>query len=298
MTKKQRGIILAIVGASFWGTMGTALQYLFAHTSLTVSWMTALRLIIAGPLLLAWTSWQAPVQIVRVARQRRAWFGIIALAILGLINTQVAYSMTIAHANAPTATVLQYLSPAMIIIYFAVFHHQRPRRIDILTVVISLMGAVLLMTDGDLSTLKLSPLACLWGIETALGATCYTLIPRSLVAHFDTRAVMGLSMTIGGLLMLPVLVTTPLPHISEWEWLLVIYTAIAGTMLAYSLYIASLRYINASLTGALGVFEPLVATALSVALLGTTFGWVQAVGGILILAVTIMQSWPGVESCG
>lgn len=294
MTSKQHGISLAIIGASLWGTMGAALQYLFAHTGLTVSWMAALRLIIAGPLLLAWTAWHAPAQISKIVVHGKAWLGIIALAIFGLINTQIAYSMTIAHANAPTATVLQYLSPAMIIIYFAIRQHQWPRRIDIITVVISMVGAYLLMTDGNIHNLKLSPLACLWGVETALGATCYTLIPRPLVARFDTRAVMGLAMTVGGIVMLPVLLTSPLPHISAWQWLLVIYTAIAGTMLAYSLYIASLRYINASLTGVLGVFEPLVATVLAVAFLGTTFGWVQLVGGILILAVTIIQAWTGV----
>lgn len=33
--------------------MGSALQYLYAHTSVTVNLMTALRLIIAGPFLLS-----------------------------------------------------------------------------------------------------------------------------------------------------------------------------------------------------------------------------------------------------
>lgn len=296
MTTKQHGIMLAIIGASLWGTMGAALQYLFSHTGLTVAWMAALRLIIAGPLLLAWTLWKSPASIGRLVRNIRAWLSIIALAIFGLINTQIAYSMTIAHANAPTATVLQYLSPAMIIIYFAIRQKQWPRRIDVLTVIISMLGAYLLMTNGNFHTLKLSPTACWWGVETALGATCYTLIPRQLVARFDTRAVMGLAMTVGGVIMLPLLVTTPLPRVSGADWFLIIYTAIGGTMLAYSFYIASLRYISAGLTGVLGVFEPLVATFLAVLFLGTTFGWVQVMGGILILTVTIIQAWPGASN--
>lgn len=293
MTKKQYGIVLAIVGASLWGTMGAALQALFANTTtVTVSWMAALRLIVAGPLLLAWTWFQAPAKVTEVATNKKAWPGIVGLAILGLVNTQIAYSMTIAHANAPTATVLQYLSPAMIIIYFTCRYRQLPRRIDVLTVVISMVGAFLLMTNGNVHSLKLSPVACLWGVETAFGATCYTLIPRHLVVKFDTRAVMGLSMTVGGIVMLPVLLTSPLPRVSAWDWFLIFYTAICGTMLAYSLYIASLRYISANLTGVLGVFEPLVATVLAVAFLQTTFGWVQVVGALLILAVTFLQAWP------
>lgn len=296
MTNKQHGIALAMIGASLWGTMGAALQYLFSHTGLTVAWMAALRLIIAGPLLLGWTLHKAPSAVGRVVKNKKAWISIAALAIFGLINTQIAYSMTIAHANAPTTTVLQYLSPAMIIIYFAVRQKEWPRRIDVLTVIISMVGAYLLMTNGNFRTLKLSPTACLWGIETAFGATCYTLIPRYLVARFDTRAVMGLAMTVGGVIMLPILIMTPLPHVSAWDWFLIIYTAICGTMLAYSFYIASLRYISAGLTGVLGVFEPLVATLLAVAFLGTTFGWVQVVGGILILTITIVQAWPSTNS--
>lgn len=48
MTKSNKGILLAICGASLWGASGAGAQLIFSHTSMTASWLVAVRLIFAG----------------------------------------------------------------------------------------------------------------------------------------------------------------------------------------------------------------------------------------------------------
>lgn len=62
--------------------------------------------------------------------------------------------------------------------------------------------------------------------------------------------------------------------------------------LAYTLYLSSVVYISAGLASMLEAFEPLVATILSVGLLGSDFGIMKMVGGSLIIFATFLQVIP------
>ncbi len=52
MTKKSKGLWMAIIGASFWGGSGAAAQYLFANTSMTAIWLVTVRLLFGGGIML------------------------------------------------------------------------------------------------------------------------------------------------------------------------------------------------------------------------------------------------------
>ena len=288
----MQGIWLAAIGASFWGGSGAAAQYLFHATTMTTTWLVAIRLLGTG-IILTSVSWvRNPAAIRAILRQRWAIGHILAFALLGALNSPLTYFLAVKHSNAPTATVIQYLQPVLIIFWVALSNRKWPRRIDDISVGLALLGTFLLVTGGHWGTLALSPQALFWGLWCAVAAALYTLLPVRLLKTFDTLAVCGLGMLVGGVVMLPELLLAPVPQLSSGEWGLVAYIVLFGTTAAYTMFLGSLNFISPTVAGILGAFEPLVATVLAVTLLGTHLSAAMVVGSLLILATTFLQALP------
>lgn len=287
MSKQSKGILLAAGGASLWGISGAAAQYLFSTTNISNTWLVALRLLAAGLLLTLWSAVKFTVESRQLVATRANRHLLFLFAVLGMANSQLTYFLAIKYSNAPTATVIQYLQPVFIILWLALSKHQWPRRIDCFSIAIALLGTFFLATGGHLDQLSLTPVALFWGGWCAAAAALYTLLQR-----FDALVVCGLAMLISGILLSPALVVIPVPRLTPWDWLLVAYIVIGGTMFSYTLFLQSIRYISPAATGILSAFEPLVATILAVGLLGTRLTWAVILGSLLILFTTILQAVP------
>lgn len=127
MTKQMKGILLAAGGASLWGGSGAAAQYLFEQTGITTSWLVAVRLLLAGIVLTTVSLLKTPQQVRRIVSNRRHLVSLIGFALLGMLNSQLTYFLAVKYSNAPTATVIQYLQPVIIIIWLAIAQRQWPR---------------------------------------------------------------------------------------------------------------------------------------------------------------------------
>lgn len=163
MSKQMKGILLAAGGASLWGGSGAAAQYLFEQTSITTPWLVAVRLLLAGIVLTMVSLLKMPQQVRRIVSHRRHLVSLISFTLLGMLNSQLTYFLAVKYSNAPTATVIQYLQPVIIIIWLAIAQRQWPRRIDCISIIIALIGTFLLVTGGHLGTLALTPAAIFWG---------------------------------------------------------------------------------------------------------------------------------------
>ena len=118
MTKSNKGILLAICGASLWGASGAGAQLIFSHTSMTASWLVAVRLIFAGLIMTAIGLVRNPGQTKGLLTNRGDLGILIAFTFLGMLNSQFTYMKAVQTSNAPTATVIQYLQPVLIIVWF------------------------------------------------------------------------------------------------------------------------------------------------------------------------------------
>ena len=292
MSKQTKGIILAIAGASLWGGSGAAVQYLFTDTNLKTEWIVAIRMLFAGLMLLIWSVGKQRSQLVMILHDHVSWWKIILFALLGVTNSQLSYFFAVKYSNAPTATVLQYLSPILIIIWMAIVTKRWPRRIDLISIGLALVGTFYLVTGGNIHSLMLTHQALAWGLWSAVAAALYTLLPRQLMQKYDASVMCGVAMFIGGIILSPILFIESGPQLNILDWLLVAYVVIFGTALAYTLFVQSIRYVSPSVTGILSAFEPLVATILAVTLLGTRLTFATTLGSLLIVATTLIQSIP------
>ncbi|MGO3652702.1 DMT family transporter [Vagococcus sp.] len=288
---KYMGFFYAIVGCIFWGGSGTAAQYFFEHNQISTQWVVGVRLLTAGLLLLLWCFFTIPKQVKHMFTTPKHLLKLIAFGFLGVLPSQFTYFMAIRLGNAPTATVLQFLSPLFILIYLAIRYLKLPRKIDFISIAIAMLGTFLLVTKGNIYQLSLSPAAIIWGILAGVSGASNTLLPQKLLKEFDAKLVTGGAMFVSGLAFLPLLVKTEIPTFNTPSLLTFIYIIIFGTMLSYLFYISSLNYISPSLTSMLSAFEPLTATLLSIILLSTPFSLIEIIGSALILSVTFLQAF-------
>lgn len=289
---RRLGLTEVISGGILWGASGTAAQAAFSRYQVPTLWLVGVRLSLAGLLLLIWYAAKHGRQVWSLWRDWRAAALLVIFSLLGMVPSQLTYFLAIYYGNAPTATVLQYLGPLFIIGYLALAQRQWPRRVDMLSIVIALFGTYLLVTNGQFTKLALAPLALFWGLLAGVSSATYTLLPRKLLASYDARLVVGWAMLIGSLPFSWTLATTRLPVVNLTVIGGIAFIVIGGTMLAYLLYLKSLESLSPSTTGMLSAFEPLTATVLAVTLLGTPITGAEILGGLCIIATTLLQALP------
>lgn len=285
------GIVLVLTGATLWGVSGTVAQFLFQEKGFSTEWLTVIRLLVAGVVLLSIAYIKEGKKVWAVWRSKNGSMNIILFGILGMLAVQYTYFAAIEYGNAATATILQYLAPAIITCYLALRFRRLPSFTIILTVVIAIIGTFLLVTGGNLQSLSISGWAVFWGIASAFALSFYTLQPLILLADWGAKIVVGWGMLIGG-------VTFSFIH-PPWqvqgEWTLssvaaVLFVIIFGTIIAFYFYLESTTYIAASKVSLLASVEPLSATFLSILWFHIPFGLAEWVGTILILTTITVLS--------
>ncbi|MBU5352469.1 EamA family transporter [Paenibacillus barcinonensis] len=292
-TSKWKGFILVLTGASCWGIGGTVAQKLFQMQHIDVNWYVTVRLLCAGILLLLLQSLTGQrSQIVEVWKTTQTALSFILFGLVGMLAVQYTYMASIDQGNAAVATLLQYLSPVMIMIYM-VLRKQSRLTVKLMTCgVLALTGCFLLLTNGSLSQLSVSQPAVIWGLLSGVSAAFYTLYAVKLLKTFDSLVVVGWAMIIGGLGMsfvhapwkIDLTLLTPV----TCGYLL--FSILIGTLLAFWFYIASLNYLTPQETSLLGSAEPLAAVGTTVFWLHEPFGVYQWLGtGCIIILIIVLQ---------
>lgn len=288
---RKKGMVLVITGAAFWGIGGTVAQKLFQQYGVDVDWLVTTRLLIAGILLLAVQFISKDrSQILGVWKNRRVALPLIIFGLLGMLGVQYTYMASIQHGNAAVATLLQYLAPVMIILYFLLRKQSVLTRGDIWTVSLALMGCFFLLTNGSFSQLSVPTLAIVWGVLSGVALAFYTLYAIPLLKQFDSLVIVGWAMIIGGFSLSfihpPWQISFNSFTIEAYFYL--VFVIIFGTMIAFWFYIESLQSLAPKESSLLGSVEPLAAVLTTVFWLKVPFGIFQWLGAICILIMIVL----------
>lgn len=289
--KRTKGIILVIVAALFWGISGTVSQYMFQHLHINTEWFTTVRLLLAGTLLLIIAYRNEGNHIFDIWKEKPDAIRLVIFGTVGMIGVQYTYLAAIAHGNAATATVLQYLGPGLVTLYYVLIEKRLPTLKEGMAVSSALIGTFLLVTHGNIDTLTISKEALFWGILAAFGLAFYTIYPITLLKKWGSFITIGWGMIAGGILFS--LIRAPWQFEGQWHLatnFAFLFVVICGTVLAFYFYLDSLKYLKASETSLLACAEPLSAAFTSVIFLGVTFGWLDWTGTILILLTIVILS--------
>lgn len=290
MSYAKKGMLYVLLAAIFWGSSGVAAQYIMEQSQISAPFLTMIRLLFSGFILLTLSFMQGD-NIFGMFKIRRDALSLIIFSLFGALLVQLTFLIAIEKSNAATATVLQFLSPTIIVMWFAAILKKRPSRYVMMAVATSLIGTFLLVTHGNPTSLSISKAALFWGIASAFAAAFYTTFPSKLIGQYGTLPVVGWSMLIGGAALLPFYAGQHSGFVINTHVLLAFfYLVVVGTALTFSIYLKGAQMIGGPKASILSCAEPLSSALLSLVLLGVSFTLPDWLGTLLILSSVALIS--------
>ncbi|MCD8153458.1 MAG: DMT family transporter [Clostridiales bacterium] len=286
---KHLGISATLAGGCLWGLSGTCGQFLFTCKGACADWLVPLRLVSAGVLLTVFYALRRPDLNVRILKNKKEILTLLLYGILGLMLCQYSYFKAIEYSNAGTATVLQYLSPVLIMAVMCLWERRLPRLVDCAAVFLALAGVYLLATGGVPEQLVISGGALLWGIFSAFTVVAYTLIPRGLMRIYPTPYLLGWAMLIGGITLS--LLRKPWQYHPRMDGETVLCLAVIvllGTVASFSLYMWGVMQIGPEKASLYACVEPVSAALFSALWLGEQFTKMDLAGFACILSTLFL----------
>ncbi|MBE6062592.1 MAG: EamA family transporter [Clostridium butyricum] len=290
-TLRLKGLFLVTFGAALWGVSGTAAQYLFQNQNFTPEWLVDIRMLLSGILLIILGLIKGDKNVFEIWKRKDNAIRLLLFGLLGMLGVQYTYFAAINHGNAATATILQYLSPIIITFYICMQNKKLPTLKQTVCVAMAIMGTFLIITKGNMNSISISKAALFWGIASAFTSALYTLQPIKLLKEYGATCTVGWGMLIGGIAFS--FIYSPFNCTGNWSIksvLAVVFVVIFGTLIAFSCYLASLKYIEAYEASILGSLEPLSAAFLSIMFLNVKFSAIQWIGSILIISTISVLS--------
>lgn len=287
--RSQRTAVAEVLGAAvLFGTTGTAQA--LGPSATTPLGVGAARLIVGGAGLLVSLRFLGGSARDAFALWKNKW------GLLGGVCTalyQVAFFAAVLKAGVALGTLITIGSgPFLTGVLSAVLLKQRPNRAWAIATSTAVFGLVLLTLDG-----AFRPDVDLVGVGLALvsglGYALYTIAGKKLIGDgHHSSTVMASSFALGGLLLVPVLLTQPLMWLASAAGIaLALYLGLVTTTVAYLLFGRGLRVLDAGPVTTLVLAEPVVATILGVVVLGERLGVLGWLGCAFVLAGLGMQGF-------
>lgn len=291
MTNNAKGAFLTTFGAVCWGISGCVGQFLFTAEGMDSRWLVPIRLGLAGLLLCGFYFFKnrrmlfAPWRTVRNARD------LVIYGVAGVSCCQFLYFLTIQLSSAGVATILQDLSPVLILGVSCLMGRRAPRLFELASVFMALLGVFLLTTHGSLTELAISPAALLVGVISAFCVVIYTMWPKNLQKQYPTPMLQGWAFLMGGVLFSLVFRPWEMHYIPRPAGLLGIAAVVLiGNVLAFSCYMSGVKYIGPQKASLYSFAEPVAAALISTAVLGSKFTVWDTLGFLCIFIMLVLLS--------
>ena len=104
----RRGFLFASLGSVGWGISGVCSQYLFTKYDLRADWLTAVRMLLSGLVLLLLVFRKEKIRTFTIWKNRKDVGQLLAFALFGLLMCQYTFLGAIKYSNSATATAVSY----------------------------------------------------------------------------------------------------------------------------------------------------------------------------------------------
>lgn len=286
------GACLALLPGVLWGLSGVFGQYLFQQRGISAEWLVTTRLLISGSLMLIISFAGSREKTLAIFHDKKDTGRLLIFAIFGLMAVQLTYFVAIAKSNAPTATILQYVFPVLIVLYTALRGRKLPTKKEVAAIVLAMVGIFLLVTHGNPNTLNITVEALIWGLSSAVAMAFYTMYPGSLQLRWGSPVVVGWGMLFGGIALNfyhPFWAFTG--EIDLAGFLMIAFIILFATFGAFYIYLVSVTMIGATYASLFACIEPLASAFFSVVGLNLVFNYMDWIGAALIMITMFLLSW-------
>ena len=287
------GTFLTIAGGILWGISGVCGQFLFQSKDVTASWLVPLRLVTAGFLLLCYYLIRDKGKAFDIWKTKRNRIDIIIYGLAGMMLCQYSYFQTIEWSNAGTATVIQYLGPALIVVWVCLQTKRLPEKKEVLGVILAVTGIFLIATHGNPTTLALSQKALIMGLISAVSVVIYTVKPARMQAEFDTPLILAWGMLIGGIALTIAFRPWNNKVIFDGETFTALtFIILFGTMAGFSMYMTGVKMIGSVKASLYSCVEPVASMVLTAVWMKVSFTTPDLIGTAFVIATIIILALP------
>ncbi|MBM9462454.1 EamA family transporter [Aeromicrobium sp. YIM 150415] len=238
----------------------------------------------------------------RVPRGRAAVL-MAALAIVGVLGVQAAYNVTINRLPLGIALLLEYLAPALVVLWVRFVRREpvHPRLYP--AIAVSLVGLALVgqVWDG----LTIETVGLLVGLLSAVCLASYFLIGEALTAAEGGSSPLHVVVWSFGLAAVVSNLYEPawnaidvlgeestllgrLDHLTAPAWVAMIYIVLLGTVTPFFLYLAAMQYIPSTRASVVAMLEPVVALVTGWLWYAEVLSLAQSIGVFVVLTGVVV----------
>lgn len=286
----MRGLFFASLGAMSWGISGVCSQYLFMNYNVDSSWLTAIRMVLSGILLLILSAFKDKDKLIKIWTIPKDVGWLFSFSILGLLMCQYTYVSAIKYSDSATATVLQSLNVVIMIVFMSIVTRTKMKFSQILAVFLAVLGTYLISTGGNPRNMTISTAGLSFGLFSAVGVITYTLFSRPIIVKWGNILVTGWGMLIGGLVISIITKAWIIPKDLDFiAWLMIAIIIVVGTAGGFSIFLEGVKHIGPVKATLIGCLEPASATLLAAIFLGMRFSLVELTGFFCILLTVFLS---------
>jgi drug/metabolite transporter (DMT)-like permease len=270
-----------------WGTTYTAIK--FAIRDFPPLMLVGIRQCTGGGLLLLWVFLSGKAQL--PDRRYLLTQAVIGVATITGGNGFITWGMQ--YVSSGLSAVIGSLTPVVVVLINLLWRGQEKINLYVVSgVLLGFGGLGIVFSEGWKDFLN--P-AYSWGIAACFGSCVTWSLGTVMAKRFNRSDVSpmlnaGLQVTSGGLggfAMSMLVDTTHTIHHTTEGWTAVLYLAIIGSALAFSLYMFVLKHLSAAVSSLYTYINPVIAILLGWLILGEHLNWLEGVGMI----VTIIGVW-------
>ncbi|MBW1787868.1 MAG: EamA family transporter, partial [Deltaproteobacteria bacterium] len=274
--------------AVMWASSGTAGKALFA-VGMTPFALVQIRVTLSAALL-AITFLLGFRQLFRIRRADIGYF--LLLGGVAMAMVQITYFFAISKIQVAAAIFLQYLSPLIVTLFSVCFWKERLTPAKMLALGLSIMGSYLVVGGYSMQLLRMNGLGILSGLTSALFFAAYTLIGERGMHRYPPWTVIFYAFLFAALTWH--VIYPPFHYLRAGydlrTWIPLVYISVAGTLIPFGLFFMAVNYIRSTRASITATLEPIAAGGMAYLFLGETLGWLQMVGGTMVIgAIVLLQ---------
>ena len=269
--------------ASIWGTLGFFAKILYAE-GVSFEALVAVRASVGWAAMILFLLTTQGAKRLQIAR--RDLLFLIPQGLVGIGAFYLLYFYTVRESTVGTAAILLYSSPAFVVLLAWMFLKETLGLSRLLALALTFGGIFLVVGAYDLATLEVRPVVLATGLLSGLTYGLYSIFGKPLIGPLSPATILSYALGIGALLLLAAALPTldTLVGLSPASYALLFALAAVHTSLAFGLYTAGLKRLEAGQAAIVATVEPVVAGATGAVLLGEELSAPKLLGAFLVLA--------------
>ncbi len=288
LQQARLGYLYVSLAAILFAISGTSAKFLF-NDGITAFQLIQMRTTLAFAGLLIWLCLKDPA-LLKISTENLPYF--IGLGVFGIGSAQFFYLLAISKINVAAAILLHYTGPVFVALYVVFVQRQKLSFNSALAILGTLFGCFLVVGAYNLQLFALNRLGIIAGILAAISFAVYSILGEYGMRRYTPWTVLLYGMLFAALMWnsLHPPLEAFLHRYSLFQWGLILFIGICGTIFPFGLYFEGVKRIKPTHASITATIEPISAGVIAAVFLGEVMATLQIIGGlIVVVSIIVLQ---------